>query len=103
MSNFIAQFLQTSRENLCFIALYRVSAPNFREFFETQTDFIFENAMCKFIIMGDFNARTGTQQDYVTFDDPHNINWEGFNVPRLNVDNVVNHAGLAMLNFCKYN
>ena len=64
-----------------------MTAPNFCEFLENLTNF-FENAMCKFIIVGDFNACTGTLQDYVNLDDPHNIKWEGFNVPRLNVDSV---------------
>ena len=62
---------------------------------------------CKFLVCGDFNARTDDLQDYVSDDDSRHIYplpedyTADEQLPRNNTDTVVNSNGRYLLDFCK--
>ena len=62
---------------------------------------------CKFILCGDFNARTGDLKDFVSDDDSRHIYslpddyTTDKHLPRKNKDTSVNSNGRLLLDFCK--
>ena len=76
------------------------------DFFECiETDVEKYSSLGKVIINGDFNSRTSTANDYISFDEfldnPEIFETDTIFLPRKNQDQILDSYGRKLLNLCK--
>ena len=91
-------FLETHQSCVCILLTYRQPTSDFTAYFDNLTDFINENLSRNFIVLDDFNARTGEADELMDRTDNDRFLPKS---KRVNFYLTANEAGLALISFCK--